>query len=43
MIYIPYVRIVPSWMDPVIQFLSKDALPEDKLKAEKIHRKAPRF
>ena len=43
MIYVPHVRIGPSWIDPIIQFLSKDALPEDKLKAEKIRRKAPRF
>ena len=26
MIYIPHVRIGPSWMDPIIQFLSKDVL-----------------
>ena len=43
MIYIPYVKIGPSWMDPIIQFLSKDVLPEDKSEAEKIRRKAPRF
>ena len=43
MIYIPHVRIGPSWMDPIIQFLSKDVLPEDKLDAKKIRRKAPRF
>ena len=43
MIYIPHVRVGPSWMDPMIQFLSKDVLPEDKSEAEKIHRKAPRF
>ena len=30
-------------MDPIIQFLNKDILPEDKSKAEKICRKAPRF
>ena len=30
MIYVPYVRIGPNWMDPIIQFLSKDVLPEDK-------------
>ena len=30
-------------MDPIIQFLSKDLLPEDKSKAEKINRKAPQF
>ena len=27
MIYVPHVRIGPSWMDPIIQFLSKDVLP----------------
>ena len=43
MIYVPHVRVGPSWMDPIIQFLSKDVLLEDKSKAEKIHRKAPRF
>ena len=30
-------------MNPIIQFLSKDVLLEDKSEAEKIHRKAPRF
>ena len=30
-------------MDPIIQFLSKDVLPENKSEAEKIHRKVPRF
>ena len=39
MICVHHVRIGPSWMDPIIQFLSKDVLPE----AEKVHRKAPRF
>ena len=43
MIYIPHVRVGPSWMDPIIQFLSKDVLPEDKSEAEKIHQKAPQF
>ena len=43
MIYVPHVRVGPSWMDHIIQFLSKDVLPEDKSDAEKIHRKAPRF
>ena len=43
MIYVPYVRIGPNWMDPIIQFLSKDVLPEDKSEAERIHRKALRF
>ena len=43
MIYVPHVRVRPSWMDPIIQFLSKDVLPEDKSEAERIHRKALRF
>ena len=43
MIYVPHVRVRPSWMDPIIQFLSKDVLPEEKSEAEKIRRKAPRF
>ena len=30
MIYVPHVRVGPSWMDPIIQFLSKDVLPKDK-------------
>ena len=38
-----HVSIGPSWMDPIIQFLSKDILPEDKSKAEKIRRNAPQF
>ena len=38
-----HVRIGPSWMDPIIQFLSKDVLPKDKSEVEKINRKAPRF
>ena len=43
MICIHHVKIGPSWMDPIIQFLSKDVLPEDKSEAEKIRRKAPWF
>ena len=27
MIYVPHVRVGPNWMDPIIQFLSKDVLP----------------
>ena len=42
-IYIPHVKVGPNWMDPIIQFLRKDVLPEDKSEAEKICRKAPRF
>ena len=41
--YVPHVRVESSWMDPIIQFLSKDVLPEDKSEAEKIRRKALQF
>ena len=30
-------------MDPIISFLKEDTLPSDKLEAEKIRQKAPRF
>ena len=43
MLCVHHIRIGPSWMDFIIQFLSKDVLLEDKSKAEKIRRKAPRF
>ena len=43
MIYVPHVRVGPSWMDSIIQFLSKDVLPKDKSEAKNICRKAPRF
>ena len=40
MLCIHHVRIGPSWMDSIIQFLSKDVLPGDKSEAEKIRKKA---
>ena len=43
LIYIPHVKVGPNWMDPIVQFLSKDVLLEDKSEAEKICWKAPRF
>ena len=43
MICVYHIRIGPSWMDPIIQFLSKDVLPKDKSEVEKIQRKAPQF
>ena len=30
-------------MDPIVLFLKEDILPEDKLEADKVWRKAPRF
>ena len=35
--------LVPSWMDPILKFLEGDILPEEKVEAEKIRRKAPRY
>ena len=35
MIGVHHVRIGPSWMDPIIQFLSKDVLPKDKSEAKR--------
>ena len=32
-----------SWMDPILKFLESDILPEEKVEAEKIRRKAPWF
>ena len=43
MVCVIHVRVGPSWMDPIIQFLSKNVLLEDKSNAEKIRRKAPWF
>ena len=43
MICVYHVRIRPNWMDPIIQFLSKDVLPKDKSEVEKIRRKAPQL
>ena len=37
------VNLAPSWMDPILKFLKSDTLPEEKIEAEKIWRKAPQF
>ena len=42
MVCVTHVRVRLSWMDPIIQFLSKDILPKDKSDAEEIRQKAPR-
>ena len=42
-VYVHQVRIGPSWMDPIVLFLKKDILPEEKLVADKVRRQAPRF
>lgn len=35
------ISLSPNWMDPILKFLESDILPEDKVEAEKIRRKAP--
>ena len=35
--------LAPSWMDPILKFLESDILPEEKVEAKKIRRKAPRY
>ena len=41
--HVQQIGVGSSWMDPIISFLKEDTLPLDKLEAEKIRRKAPRF
>ena len=43
MVHIHQIRVGPSWMDPIVLFLKEDILPEEKLEAKKVRRKAPRF
>ena len=43
LVHVHQVRVGPSWMDPVVLFLKEDILPEEKLEADKIHRKTPQF
>ena len=42
-VHVHQVRVGPSWMDPIVLFLREDILLEDKLEADKIQRKTPRF
>ena len=37
------IRVVPSWMDSIIRFLNEDILPEEKIEADKIRRKATSY
>ena len=34
------IRAGPSWMDSIIQFLREEILPEERIEADKIRRKA---
>ena len=42
-VQINQVKMGPSWMDPVMQFLKDDILPEEKMEADKIRKKAPSY
>ena len=33
----------PSWMDPIIDFLADDRIPDDKKEANKVHRVAAQY
>ena len=37
------IRVGPSWVNSIIQFLKEDILPEERSKADKVRRKATRF
>ena len=37
------VNLALSWMDPILQYLESDILPEEKVEVEKIRKKAPWF
>ena len=38
-----FMRVGPSWMDPLVAFLKSGILPKDKTMAKRISRKAPYF
>ena len=42
-VQINQIRAGPSWMDSIIQFLKEDVLPEEKVEADKIRRKATSY
>ena len=42
-VHVHQIRVRPSWMDSIIQFLNEDFLPEERSKADKVRRKATRF
>ena len=42
-VQIHQIRMVSSWMDSIIRFLKDDILPEEKIEADKIQRKATSY
>ena len=43
LLHVHQIKLGPSWMNPILLFLGRDILPEEKSKAEKVRRKAHRF
>ena len=43
MVHIHQIRVGPSWMDSIVQFLKEDILPEGKSEADKVRRKVSWF
>ena len=43
MVQINQVRAGPSWMDSITQFLKEDILPDEKIEADKIRKKATSY
>ena len=43
MAQIHQIRVGPSWMDSIIQFLREDILLEERMEADKIRRKATSY
>ena len=37
------IRVELSWMDSIMQFLNEDTLPEERVEADKVRRKATRY
>ena len=37
------IKAGPSWMNSIIQFLKEDILPEERIAADKVRRKAIRY
>ena len=43
MVHIHQIRVGPSWMDSIVQFLKEDILLEGKSEADKVRRKVSWF
>ena len=42
-VQIHQIRVGPSWVDSIVQFLEEDILLEGKVEVDKVRKKAPRF